>query len=100
MIKSLRRHLKDAFLDCHLMVSNPEKWVDDFKSAGASQYTFHVEATGTPPPGPRQPTPRPVVALLLPSPPHRPRPWLGKAPSGKRALAVPPLPPRQTTLLA
>ncbi|KAI9597894.1 ribulose-phosphate 3-epimerase [Syncephalis fuscata] len=44
IIKSLRKHT-DAFLDCHLMVSEPEKWVNDFAKAGASMYTFHVEAT-------------------------------------------------------
>jgi hypothetical protein len=26
------------------MVSNPGQWVNDFKAAGASQYTFHLEA--------------------------------------------------------
>ncbi|KAL1918353.1 uncharacterized protein VTP21DRAFT_3013 [Calcarisporiella thermophila] len=44
VIKSLRKHT-DAFLDCHLMVSEPEKWVEDFSKAGASMYTFHIEAT-------------------------------------------------------
>jgi ribulose-phosphate 3-epimerase len=44
VIKSLRKHTK-AFLDCHLMVTNPEKWVDDFKDAGASSLTFHIETT-------------------------------------------------------
>jgi len=44
VIKSLRKHT-NAFLDCHLMVTNPEKWVDDFKDAGASSITFHIEAT-------------------------------------------------------
>lgn len=45
VVESLRRHLPHAFLDCHLMVSRPEQWVADFAKAGASQYTFHVEAT-------------------------------------------------------
>jgi pentose-5-phosphate-3-epimerase len=28
------------------MVSDPERWIDDFHKAGADQYTFHLEATG------------------------------------------------------
>ncbi|KAI9205784.1 Ribulose-phosphate 3-epimerase-like protein [Polychytrium aggregatum] len=44
IIKCLRKHT-NAFLDCHLMVSNPEQWVDDYAKAGASMYTFHIEAT-------------------------------------------------------
>ena len=27
VITSLRKHSKEAFLDCHLMVSEPDKWV-------------------------------------------------------------------------
>jgi ribulose-phosphate 3-epimerase len=45
VIKSLRAHTT-AFLDCHLMVSNPAQWINDFADAGASQITFHVEAVG------------------------------------------------------
>lgn len=45
VVKSLRSHVPRAFLDCHLMVTNPERWVDDFAKAGASEYTFHLEAT-------------------------------------------------------
>ncbi|KAL0479372.1 ribulose-phosphate 3-epimerase, partial [Acrasis kona] len=47
IIKSLRKHTK-GFLDCHLMVSEPEKWVDDFVEAGADSYCFHFEATKDP----------------------------------------------------
>ncbi|PIA18141.1 Ribulose-phosphate 3-epimerase [Coemansia reversa NRRL 1564] len=47
IIKSLRAHTK-GFLDCHLMVSKPEQWVDDFASAGADLFCFHYEATEDP----------------------------------------------------
>eukprot|EP01097_Dermamoeba_algensis_P000373 TRINITY_DN1130_c0_g1_i1.p1 TRINITY_DN1130_c0_g1~~TRINITY_DN1130_c0_g1_i1.p1 ORF type:complete len:224 (-),score=46.40 TRINITY_DN1130_c0_g1_i1:79-750(-) len=47
VIKSLRQHSK-AFLDCHLMVSEPGKWLKDFKSAGASSITFHYETVADP----------------------------------------------------
>ena len=31
MVSSLRKNLgPEPFLDCHLMISNPEKWVDDY----------------------------------------------------------------------
>lgn len=30
------------------MVSDPDKWIDDFAMAGASQYTFHYEASPDP----------------------------------------------------
>jgi len=36
------------FMDCHMMVSHPEKWVDEIADAGGSLYTFHVEATSDP----------------------------------------------------
>nr|CAG8453991.1 5254_t:CDS:2 [Entrophospora candida] len=47
VIQSLRKHT-NAFLDCHLMVDNPGKWVDDFAKAGASMFTFHIEAMENP----------------------------------------------------
>ena len=48
IVGSLRKHLPKAFFDVHLMVSNPEQWVQDYAKAGASQYTFHIEATEDP----------------------------------------------------
>ena len=45
IIKSLKTALPNAFLDCHLMVSNPEFWVESFHSSGCSLFTFHIEAT-------------------------------------------------------
>lgn len=42
VIKSLRKHTK-MFMDCHLMVTNPVDYVDEFVKAGASGFTFHVE---------------------------------------------------------
>jgi ribulose-phosphate 3-epimerase len=49
VVKSLRKFVgSKPFLDCHLMVANPAQWIDDFKTAGASGYTVHVETFGTP----------------------------------------------------
>lgn len=35
-------------MDCHMMVAQPEKWVDDIADAGGSLYCFHIEATSDP----------------------------------------------------
>ncbi|RLM85088.1 hypothetical protein C2845_PM04G20640 [Panicum miliaceum] len=42
VIQSLRKHTK-AYLDCHLMVTNPSDYVEPFGKAGASGFTFHIE---------------------------------------------------------
>lgn len=44
VIQSLRKHSK-AYLDCHLMVTNPLDYVEQLGKAGASGFTFHVEAS-------------------------------------------------------
>ncbi|ESL09685.1 ribulose-phosphate 3-epimerase [Trypanosoma rangeli SC58] len=48
MVAALRRRLPHTFLDVHLMVREPEKWVRPFALAGASQFTFHIEAAKDP----------------------------------------------------
>lgn len=50
VIECLRRHLPDVHFDCHMMTSEPEKWVEAVAKAkgpnpGLLCYTFHYEAT-------------------------------------------------------
>jgi len=45
VVASLSKELgPSAFLDVHLMVSEPEKWVGPMKESGAHRYVFHIEA--------------------------------------------------------
>lgn len=39
------RPVTKMFFDCHLMVNNPESYIDDFAKAGADMIVVHVEAT-------------------------------------------------------
>ena len=39
------RPVSKLFFDCHLMVNNPENYIDDFAKAGADMIVVHVEAT-------------------------------------------------------
>jgi ribulose-phosphate 3-epimerase len=44
IVKDLRKLTRLPF-DCHLMIVEPEKYVDAFRDAGADVITFHYEAT-------------------------------------------------------
>jgi len=43
VVKSLRK-ITDLTLDTHLMIENPEKYIEPFAKAGADILTFHYEA--------------------------------------------------------
>jgi ribulose-phosphate 3-epimerase len=44
VIKSIRPHY-DIVFDTHLMIVEPERYINEFASAGADIITFHIEAT-------------------------------------------------------
>jgi ribulose-phosphate 3-epimerase len=44
VIKALRAKISNAVLDCHVMATNPVQWVLPLSEAGASNFTFHIEA--------------------------------------------------------
>lgn len=44
-VSALRRHFPATVLDCHMMVSDPQRWIEPMARAGASVYTFHAECT-------------------------------------------------------
>ncbi len=44
-ILSYLKKITDIPVDVHMMVQNPEDYIDDFKNAGATYYNFHIEAT-------------------------------------------------------
>ena len=43
VLKCVRKHT-DAFLDVHLMIDRPLRYVDAFADAGADLLTFHIES--------------------------------------------------------
>ncbi|KAK9885411.1 hypothetical protein WA026_010907 [Henosepilachna vigintioctopunctata] len=45
VVKCLRNRIRNTFFEAHMMVDEPERWVEPMADAGISQYTFHVEAT-------------------------------------------------------
>jgi ribulose-phosphate 3-epimerase len=44
VVKDIRKATK-AYLDCHLMINQPERYIDAFAAAGADGITIHAEAT-------------------------------------------------------
>lgn len=44
VVKAIRS-VTDVYLDCHLMISHPERYIDAFARAGADGITIHAEAT-------------------------------------------------------
>jgi len=45
VVKACRAAAGDAVVDCHLMIVEPEKYVELFRDAGADSITVHAEAT-------------------------------------------------------
>ncbi|MBL8744770.1 MAG: ribulose-phosphate 3-epimerase [Phycisphaerae bacterium] len=43
LVECLRRALPEAFLDVHVMVTDPGQYVKAFAKAGANHLTFHIE---------------------------------------------------------
>ena len=44
VVAAIRRHAPAAFLDVHLMIVEPDKYLQDYRDAGANQITVHAEA--------------------------------------------------------
>lgn len=45
VVRALRKRLPDAFLDVHLMISDPDQFAEAFIEAGADLISFHPEAS-------------------------------------------------------
>ena len=48
VVQSLRGKFPGVLFEVHMMVSNPEQWIEDMSKAGADIYTFHLEASDNP----------------------------------------------------
>ncbi|MGI6031700.1 MAG: ribulose-phosphate 3-epimerase [Eubacteriales bacterium] len=45
VVKALRKEFPDMVLDVHLMIDQPERYIDDFAAAGSDMLSVHAEAT-------------------------------------------------------
>jgi len=43
LVKCLRKKIKDAYFETHMMVSCPQQWIEPMADAGVNLYTFHIE---------------------------------------------------------
>lgn len=48
VVAKLRQHDHDLVFDCHLMITEPARYIERFAEAGANHITFHIEAAGEP----------------------------------------------------
>ncbi|RXW22910.1 hypothetical protein EST38_g2927 [Candolleomyces aberdarensis] len=48
ILSCVHKGVPGIFMDVHMMVSNPEQWVDDVAEAGGALYCFHIEAASDP----------------------------------------------------
>ncbi|KIM75376.1 hypothetical protein PILCRDRAFT_827287 [Piloderma croceum F 1598] len=48
ILSCVSKGVPGIFMDCHMMVAQPEKWVNDIADAGGALYCFHMEATSDP----------------------------------------------------
>ncbi|KAJ9524594.1 hypothetical protein QJQ45_024192 [Haematococcus lacustris] len=73
VVAALHAALPHAFLDCHLAVDDPAKYLDALLAAGASSITFHIEAPGllqAPPPSQASTTQPPTAQPPTAQPPQ------------------------------
>lgn len=47
-VEAVRKYVPNAFMDCHLMVTDPLKWLPTLKKIGVQNITFHIEAVQDP----------------------------------------------------
>ena len=47
VIKTIRKHT-DLIFDCHLMITDPDKYIKNFADAGCDYITFHIECSSDP----------------------------------------------------
>ncbi len=48
VVAKLRQHNHNLVFDCHLMISEPARFIENFAEAGANHITFHIEVADEP----------------------------------------------------